>query len=452
MDKEFKLPDPGEGIHEAEISEILVSEGDTVEEGQDVIVVETDKTSFELPSPYDGTVKQILVEEGDQVRVGDVMMIFSVEGGAGEAEDVPEKPEEPKEKETEEEAAGEPHKPEEEEPVTETGRKRDEQNRQNPERKRGGPIPAAPATRRIARELGVDLDSVEPSGPHGRVTEEDVRAAAEGGRKEKARAEEKAEAHREEPVSARAEAPSLPDFSQWGPVERKPLRSVRRTIAKRMIASWERIPHVTHQDEADITRIEDFRQKHSREIKEKGGSLTLTPFVLKAVVAALKAHPRFNATLDMDSGEIVYKQYYHIGVAVDTSKGLLVPVVRDVDCKSISDLALELQELAERTRDGSVERSEMSGGTFTVSNVGSLGGTGFTPIINYPQSAILGLARAAWRPVLQGEPEKSRFSARLILPLALGFDHRLLDGADAARFTNKIIESLQSPENLVMNL
>lgn len=438
MDMEFKLSDPGEGIHEAEITEILVSSGDSVKEGQPVMVVETDKASFELPSPYEGTVKEILVKAGDQVRVGDVLMIVSVDKETGQAEQAPEKP------------TG----PEKTKPAAEAGeRPEDQPRKETPGQTSRGPVPAAPATRRLARELGVEIAAVTPSGPHGRVTAEDVKAAAEGKPQEKkAGPEEKAGSYRREPAGKHVEVPPLPDFSRWGTVERKPLRSVRRTIARRMSISWSQIPHVTHQDEADITSMENFRQKYSRGIKEKGGALTLTPFILKAVVAALKEHPRFNATIDMESEEIIYKHYYHIGVAVDTDRGLLVPVLREVDCKSIADLAFELYELAERTRNGSVGREEMFGGTFTVTNVGSLGGTGFTPIINYPQSAILGVARAAWRQVIRGNPEDNRFEARLMVPLTLGFDHRIVDGADAARFMNKVIEALESPESMMINM
>lgn len=446
MDKEFKLPDPGEGIHEAEVVEILVSEGDTVEEGQSVLVVETDKAANEVPSPYDGTVKEIRVGEGDMVRVGDVLMIFDVEGEEAEEEEVaeeePEKKEEKQpEKEKEKKAAAPPEKErkkEAEEEKPPAGEK--------PEKRREGPVPAAPATRRLARELGVDLHDVAPSGPHGRVTAEDIRAAAEG------KPAEKPERKKEEKREKLGKAPPLPDFSQWGPVERKALRSVRRTIAKRMIASWSQIPHVTHEDEVDITDLENFRNKHKEKIKEKGGALTMTPFILKAVVAALKTYPRFNASLDLEAEEVIYKHYYHIGVAVDTENGLLAPVIHDADRKSISDLAVEFYNLAERTRNGEASRDEMSGASFTISNVGSIGGIGFTPIINYPQSAILGIARAAWRPVIKGVPPRHRMETKLILPLSLGYDHRIVDGADAARFMNKIIESLEDPERLIMNI
>jgi pyruvate dehydrogenase E2 component (dihydrolipoamide acetyltransferase) len=440
MPHEFKLPDLGEGIHEGEIVDVLVSVGDEVEDGQSIMVVETDKATTEVPAPVTGIVKEIRVKPGDIVNVGDVLMTFSVEGEA-EAEET-----EPAPKETKEEGEAQETGPAPEEKKGEA--------EVPPETKappsRESPVPAVPSVRRLARELSVDLRTVTPSGPGGRVTAEDVRAFAAAGEKGAeapvAEAKERVEAP---PLAAKAQPP-LPDFSQWGPVERVPLRSVRRTTAKRMALAWSQIPHVTHSDEADITDLEAMRQKHKAEVEEKGGKLTLTVFALKAVVAGLKAHPQFNATLDIDAQEIIVKHYYHFGVAMDTDRGLLVPVVRQVDCKSITDIAKELFELAERTRGGLADVQDMTGGTFTITNVGPLGGTGFTPIINYPQVAILGLGRTMLRPVVRGDLDNYEIVPRLILPLSLGFDHRVVDGADAARFMNVIINTLENPENLVM--
>jgi pyruvate dehydrogenase E2 component (dihydrolipoamide acetyltransferase) len=300
----------------------------------------------------------------------------------------------------------------------------------------------------------VDLREVTPSGPQGQVTAEDVRAYSEAKPEkrppEKPPAEEAEEREVSRPVQV--EIPSLPDFSRWGPVEKKPLRSIRRATANRMALAWSQIPHVTHEDVADVTELEEFRRKHQDEIEAEGGKLTLTMFILKAAVAALREHPRFNASLDVDKGEIILKNYYHIGVAVATERGLIVPVVRDVDRKSITELALELSELAERTREGNVEREDLSGGTFTITNVGPLGGTGFSPIVNYPQVAILGLAQARLQPVVQGDLDNYQVVARLMLPLCLAFDHRIADGADAAHFINAIIEVLESPDKLMMHM
>jgi pyruvate dehydrogenase E2 component (dihydrolipoamide acetyltransferase) len=457
MPREFKLPDPGEGIHEAEIVEVLVSEGDQVEDGQSILVVETDKAATEIPSPVDGVVQSIRVKAGDVVKVGEVLMTFLEEGEEEEAEAAATAEEEVAEKEEAEAArekrAARPEKEKREEEKRKAAAA-EEKEEARPETEEGEeePVPAAPSTRRLARELGVDLREVTPSGPQGQVTAEDVRARSEEKPEkrppEKPPAEEAEEREVSRPVQV--EVPSLPDFSRWGPVEKKPLRSIRRATANRMALAWSQIPHVTHEDVADVTELEEFRRKHQDEIEAEGGKLTLTMFILKAAVAALKEHPRFNASLDVDKGEIILKNYYHIGVAVATERGLIVPVVRDVDRKSITELALELSDLAERTREGNVEREELSGGAFTITNVGPLGGTGFTPIVNYPQVAILGLAQARLQPVVQGDLDNYQVVPRLMLPLCLGFDHRIADGADAAHFINAIIEALESPEKLMM--
>ena len=415
MAAEFKLPDLGEGIHEGEIIDVLVSVGDQVEDGQSIFVIETDKAAVEVPSPVTGAVKEIKVSPGDIVNVGEVLMTFSVEGEVEEAEEA-------------------------EAPVREVEREMKVAE--------GVPVPASPSTRRLARELKVDLREVTPSGPGGRVTSEDVQAHAE-------KAKKVAEVPKKPPAVTAVEpaapkAAPLPDFSRWGTIERVPLRSVRRATAKRMTMAWSQIPHVTHTDTADITDLEAFRRKHKAEMEAQGGSLSLTVFALKATAAALKAYPYFNASLDVDAEEIILKHHHHIGVAMDTERGLIVPVVRDVDCKSITDLSKELHDLAERTRDGKADIQDMAGGTFTITNIGPLGGTGFTPIINYPQVAILGMGRGRLQPTVLGDIEKFEIVPRLILPLALGFDHRVADGADAARFLNFIIEAFEDPEKLMV--
>jgi pyruvate dehydrogenase E2 component (dihydrolipoamide acetyltransferase) len=240
--------------------------------------------------------------------------------------------------------------------------------------------------------------------------------------------------------------------ARWGEVERQPLRSVRRATAKHMARAWSQIPHVSHQDVADVTKLEALRQKQKDRIAAQGGSLTLTVFVLKAAVAALKAYPRFNASLDVAAQEIILKNHYHIGVAVDTERGLLVPVLHDVDRKSVAELAIEMSDLVARTRAGKVSLEELQGGTFTITNPGPLGGTGFAAIVNYPEVAILGMARASWQPVVRGKGKKATIVPRFILPLVLSFDHRVVDGADAARFVNLIVELLQDPGRLLMGL
>jgi pyruvate dehydrogenase E2 component (dihydrolipoamide acetyltransferase) len=464
MAREFKLPDLGEGIHEGEIVDILVAVGDQVKEDQPILVIETDKATTEIPSPFTGKVSEIRVNKGDQVHVGDVLLVFDGDGAA-EGPEVRAQPS-PVEASTPETVpttapAQEPPAPAQQPPVPPPPAQ--------PPAKREGPVPAAPSTRRLARELGVDLALVPPSGPAGLVTADDVRAFAEG----KAAAPAPGAAPppaappseaRPAPAQAPAAAPQaggplapiapppLPDFTRWGQVERVPLRSVRRSTARHMALAWSQIPHVNHQDVADITELEAFRQSHKEAVKQQGGSLTLTVFALKAVVAALKAFPRFNSSLDTATEEIVLKHYYHVGVATDTDRGLLVPVVRDVDRKSLSQLAQELPKLVQRTQSGEVALEEMQGGTFTITNIGILGGTGFAPIVNYPEVAILGIGKARLQPVIRGDLEAFQVVPRLILPLVLAFDHRVLDGAEAARFTNLVIEILEDPNKLMLNV
>ncbi|MGA2224859.1 MAG: dihydrolipoamide acetyltransferase family protein [Syntrophobacteraceae bacterium] len=446
MPVEFKLPDLGEGIHEGEIIEVLVHIGDRVEDGQTVLIVETDKATAEVPSPVTGIVKEIRVKSGQTVRVGEVLIVFIKEGEGEERAKAPppitpqEKRETPPPEEKGKKAEALAGKTEEASIKTEAAKA--------PARPLEGPVPAAPSTRRLARELGIDINQVKPSGPGRRVTPEDVRAYAEGARRPEAK-EALPEAEEKKPP-APPEAAALPQFDQIGPVERIPLRSVRRTIAKHLAVAWSQIPHVTHADVADLTELEAFRRKHKQQVADQGGALTLTVFAMKAAAAALKKFPRFNSSLDMESEEIIIKHYHNIGFAVDTERGLLVSVVRDVDCKSIFDLAIELKALAEKTRQGKATKDDMSGGTFTITNIGSIGGTGFSPIINYPEVAIMGMAQARFQPVVVGDEKKHEIVPRLMMPLNITIDHRVLDGAEAARFLNMIIEGLENPENLLM--
>lgn len=455
MAKEFRLQDPGEGIHEAEIREIHVEVGDQVAEGDILLLIETDKAAVEIPSPYSGTIEAIPIEVGETVQVGDVLMTFA--DGAGETGDGPEESEQ-KSNETATKPADSKPQPEATPKEGETAEQKSEKQtekeaKEQPRRKtsgddRQGPVPASPATRRVARELDVDLREVEPSGEGGRVVVEDVRAFAERRDKEKSGAER---SEREEPPGeARPEVPALPDFAQWGPVEHQNMPSMRRTIARRMAQSWSQIPHVTHQELVDITALEEFRLRHEETVAAKGGKLTITAFALKAAAAALSAFPRFNASLDSASDEIILKRYCHIGVALDTDRGLLVPVIRDVDRKSLVDLAIELKELADRLREDEASREDLAGGTFTITNVGGLGGTGFTPIINHPEVAILGLAAARLHPVVDGTLDDHRIVARRMLPICVAFDHRVIDGAEAARFTATIARTLTDPEQFAL--
>ncbi len=432
MSREFKLPDLGEGIHEGEVLAVHVEVGQAVKEGDIVLEVETDKAAVEIPSPHTGTVAEILVKPGDVVHVGEVMMTFS--GEVAEA-----KPPQPKQKAALRQA--------------EASSAAALDKKAQPDRGEG-PVPASPATRRLARKLGVDLRQVMASGPQGLVTADDVRAFAEKGKALPAGKEEP-----KEPGTATAEprpaveVPALPDFSKWGKVERVPLRSIRKATAKQMSLAWSQIPHVSSEDVVDITKLEAFRQKHKTEIEAAGGKLTLTVFALKAVVTALKTYPNFNATLDMAAGEIIMKAYFHIGVAVNTDAGLIVPVIRDVERKSIKELSVELANLVQRTRERKVSREELQGGSFTITNAGAMGGGHFAPIINYPEVAILGMGQARMQPVVVSNAEKGHeILPRLIMPLVLCIDHRMLDGADAIRFLRVIVEALEDPDELLMTM
>ncbi|MEJ2657715.1 MAG: dihydrolipoamide acetyltransferase family protein [Desulfobacterales bacterium] len=426
MAESFKLPDLGEGIHEGEVIEVKVSVGDEVKEGDIIIEVETDKAAVEIPSPFTSTVRDILVKPDDVVTVGQELMIF---GAAEAAEPAPE-----------------------EKPAEKPAEAAEAETYSQPARREEEPVPASPATRRLARELGVDLRQVKPSGPGGRVTSEDVRSFSG-----KAAPAEKKPEVAEKPAKAAPdvtmEAPQLPDFSKWGPVEAIPLRSIRRTTARQMGLAWSQIPHAVSQDMADITKLESFRQKHKGEIQDKSGKLTLIVFVLKAVVTALKTYPYFNSTLNTAAGEIILKHYYHLGVAVDTDNGLMVPVIRDVDRKSIAEISIELKELVQKARDRKISLEEMQGGTFTITNAGALGGGQFVPIINYPQVAILGMGAARLQPVVVEKDNKEpEIVPRLMMPLVVCIDHRVLDGSDAIRFLNTVVDALEDPEELLMTM
>lgn len=434
MAREFLLPDPGEGIHEADILEIHVSAGDEVKDGDPLFTVETDKAVVEIPSSFDGEIVEIMVEAGTAVEVGEVLLTFEPVGGSEEAPG-----DEPEEDDYQPEEDTRPSEQKDRQPADSSG----QAEHARVER----PVPASPATRSLAKRLDVDLREIEGSGPDGRIEPEDVQAAAET----------KQERATEEPAPAEGDEKGAKPFTEHGPVEWVDLRSVRRATARQMTRSWREIPHVTHQDVADITGLEEFRLTHAEEIEEEGGRLTITAFLLKASAAALAEHPRFNASLDTENDRLALKQYYNIGVAVDTDDGLVVPVIEDVDRKSIAELAVELTEVADRMRQADRSMEDMQGGTFTITNPGGIGGTGFTPIINHPEVAILGAARARQVPVVSdvepGNGEDGRtfgIAPRLHLPLMLAFDHRVNDGADAARFMNSIKRLLEDFSQLVL--
>lgn len=428
MARSFKLPDLGEGVHEGEILAVHVEVGQTVKEGDVILEVETDKAAVEIPSPYDGEVVEIFVSSGDLVHVGDVLMSFS--NGDEKAAASPSEDQPPADQQVTAAAAPAPAPPVD----------------------RKGPVPASPATRRLARELAVDLNRVAPTGPAGLVTADDVRAAATG---DSAPIQDAALVPTEPIALTDAgliAAASLPDFSKWGPVERVPFRSIRRATAKQMSLAWSLIPHVNSQDELDVTDLENFRKKHKANIEAMGGRLTITVFALKAVATALKRMPHLSATLDPTAQEIILKKYFHIGVAVNTDQGLVVPVVRDVDRKSIKELAIELNELAEKARERKLTLEHLQGGTFTITNIGAIGGSFFAPIINYPQVAIMGMGRAILKPWVIESQNGPEIVPRLIMPLVLTIDHRVLDGVDAVRFIQIVKEVLEDPDELLMSM
>jgi pyruvate dehydrogenase E2 component (dihydrolipoamide acetyltransferase) len=438
MPRQFTLPDLGEGLTEAEIVSVLVREGDVIREDAPLLEVETDKAQVEIPSPMGGRVEKIHVTPGQTVKVGTVLVTFA-DSGAPASVGAPAR--------AVASAPGPPEAPARPAPPA-------------PARESvpaGGPVAAAPATRRLARELGVDLRAVRASGPGGRVLDADVRAAADVARPAPAttdaRPQPGAAVTREAtpPGPARPlagvglEPPPLPRFEQWGQVERAPLSHLRRTIAERMTLSATLIPHVTHFDRADITDLDAIITRNLEPARARGVTLTLTAFLLKAAALALRAHPQFNASLDPAAGEMILKRYYHLGVAVATPRGLIVPVLRDVDGKPVLEIGRELGTLAQRVRDGKATLEDLRGGTFTITNIGALGGTAALPIINYPEVAILGVARARPEPVVR----QGQIVPRLMLPLTLTFDHRVADGADGARFATEIVGLLEAPERLI---
>lgn len=446
MTKEIRLPELGEDIETGEVVKILVSAGDTLTKDQAILELETDKAVIEVPAPFGGTVSEIHVQAGEKIRVGQLLLTVD-EDSKGKKPAQPQKagPESAAEEEVEQgeeqvsvaeevaeerkqETAPVSQAPEEEKAPSEERQQVEQRTAPSPERPI---IPAAPSVRRFARELGVDLTQVPGTGPMGRISIEDVKNYNR----------QLLTASRHPRLRSPVQSIPLPDFTQWGAVERKAMSSVRRKTAEHLSQVWATVPQVTHFDRADITELEELRKRFTPRVEAAGGKLTVTAIILKVVVSALKVFPQFNASIDMDAEEIIYKKYYHIGVAVDTDRGLLVPVIRNVDQKNLIELSIELAEVAEKSRQRKISLEEMQGGTFTVTNLGGIGGTNFSPIVHAPEVAILGVARARMEPVWTSE----QFVPRLMLPLGLSYDHRLIDGADAARFLRWVVEALQQP-------
>jgi pyruvate dehydrogenase E2 component (dihydrolipoamide acetyltransferase) len=443
MATEFTLPALGEGIKEGTIVNVLVKEGETVEENQPVLELETDKAVLEVPSGVSGTVKSVAAKSGGKIKIGDP--IFTVEESGAQNGAAPQaEPSQPAEQ-PQAQAAAQPQAEAQPQPAAPAPTKstpaaaapstpaKTEIAEPAPDRSGREPIPAAPSVRRFAREIGVDVYDVQGSGPGGRISEDDVKHHARGLLQSGGETRN---------FASLPGAVPLPDFSKFGETEAEPLSNVRRATANQMARSWQ-APHVTQFDKADITNIEALRKKYAKEAEKQGGKLTVTAILVKVIVAALKKHPQFNASLDLAGDQIIYKKYFNIGVAVDTERGLLVPVIKNADQKGLFEIAAELGGIAERARNKKTSLDEMSGGCFTLTNLGGIGGTNFTPIINVPEVAILGVARGSYEPVWN--KGKGEFEPRFMLPLSLSYDHRVIDGADGARFLRFIAEALEEP-------
>jgi pyruvate dehydrogenase E2 component (dihydrolipoamide acetyltransferase) len=435
MATEFRLPELGENITAGDVLKVLVSEGDQIKADQLVLELETDKATIEVPSPVSGTVKSVHVKTGEKLQVGGLIITIEQGTSAAPPESAPPRnaarPEPRVEPATPKPTLATPAPLA---PVVPPPAAKEEPRPAAP----AAPtlprpaIAATPSVRRLARELGVDIYDVQASGPDGRVTEEDVKAHV------KERMQQAA------PVLSGAPGVAplpLPDFSRWGAIDRQPMKSVRRKTAAHLSRAWTSIPHVTNHDKADITELEQLRKKLEAKTAATGVKISMTAIAVKVIASALKVFPQFAASIDMAHEEIVYKKYVHIGVAVDTDRGLLVPVIRDADTKNIVQLSAELAQAAERARNRKTTLEEMEGGVFTISNLGGIGGTHFSPIVNLPEVAILGVSRGRMEPVFIS----GLFQPRLMLPLSLSYDHRLIDGADAARFLRWVVEALEQP-------
>jgi len=420
---EFKVPELGEGVAGGDVTRVLVTVGDVVTRDQSVLELETDKATIEVPSSVAGRVTEVKVKPGDKIKVGAVVFVVDDAGGEIVAVSPTASPEPPAKV------------------VSMAARQSLDAPRsvkaEAPEPAKGTPpasgpaAPASPSVRRLAREIGIDIGQVQGSGPQGRISDEDVKAHAR-----RLLTSPPAVAT----ATARPAVP-LPDFERWGAVERQPMSNVRRTTSDRLSHAWNTIPHVTQFDKADITAMEELRKRYREQVAAAGGNLTVTAMLVKVIATAVRQFPQFNASHDPTTEEIVFKKYVHVGVAVDTERGLLVPVVRNADEKNITEIAIEVHRAAERARARKLTLEEMSGGSITISNLGGIGGTYFTPIVNWPEVAILGVSRGIVEPVWRN----GTFEPRQLLPLSLSYDHRVIDGADAMRFLRWVVEAIEQP-------
>lgn len=428
MKFEFRFPDIGEGITEGTLMKWLVKEGENIEEGQSVAEVETDKVTTEIPSPRTGVVSELKVEEGDVINVGDVFITIDT---SGEVDEIDKKEESVEKKEiVEEETAGvvgeviassEEIPPSTEEIVLS----------KKPEKVK---VLATPVARKMAKDLGVDISKVKGTGPNGRVMKEDIIKAKDAMMKSKEESKI-SQIQYEESILVEDER-----------IERIPLTRIRKTIAEQMTLSRFTIPHTTAMDEIDVTELYEFRKKYKDILIEEEVKLTFLPFIVKGVIAVLKELPEFNSSLDEENDELILKHFYHIGIATDTDRGLMVPVLRDGDKKSIVEIAKEIEDLSSRAKNNQIELHELKGSTFTITNYGSIGGYFGIPIINYPESAILGVGRIVKKPIVKDD----EIVIARVLPLSLSYDHRIIDGASGARFLNLLSELLKNPEMLLL--
>ena len=411
MIKDILLPDLGEGIEGAEVSEVAVAPGDTITAEDTILVLESDKASMEIPAEVNGTVTEIAVAAGDEVKTGQILIKIEISDSTDAIMEEPVLSEE-----TDQIATS----PEKEKPpeVTLSPVIEDTSSTEN--------VFASPGVRRLARELGINLQIIKGSGPKRRVTKDDLNGYIK--------------------LQMAMSAGSIPapqpviDFSQWGDVEVQKLTKIKRITGERLQQAWQLIPHVTQFDAADITDLDSLRKEVKKAGAEKGIKVTFLPFLMKALSVVLKEMPEFNSSLDHNNENLVLKNYYHLGVAVDTPRGLTVPVVRDVDQKSVFELSDELMDLSSRARDKKLKPNELKGGTFTISSLGGIGGTGFSPIVNPPEVAIMGVSRSAWKEVY--DKVSREFVAKFIMPFSLSYDHRVIDGAAAAAFTSRFADVL----------
>ncbi|MHB8580637.1 MAG: 2-oxo acid dehydrogenase subunit E2 [Ignavibacteriaceae bacterium] len=431
---EMKLPELGENIESADVLNILIKTGDIIEKDQGVIEIETDKATIEVPSTLSGKVVEILLKPGEKAKVGQVILKVETSVITLEEKIETKKPEvvqAAKEEKVELKNAANVDSSKGERNKFAPG----EVDQQPPIAKEAAP--AAPSVRRIAREIGIDINKVHGTGPFGRISMDDVKAYAK-----------KLNESRESQTTIGIKQEALPNFSKFGELEVKPMSNIRAKTSVHLSYAWQTIPHVTQHDKADITELEKTRKENNSKVEKSGVKLTVTAVLLKVISAALKVFPQFNSSIDFEKKQVIYKKYFNIGIAVDTEHGLIVPVIKNVDQKNLNELAVELNTIAEKARTRKISLDDLQGGCFTITNLGGIGGTSFTPIVNSPEVAILGVSRSSLQPVYIDESPESPaggFEPRLMLPLSLSYDHRIIDGADAARFLRWVCEALEHP-------